>query len=644
MERERRYCFACQQEAPPDAQSCPECDGTIHVLRHDDMTGQLIDNRYQVLEEIGRGGMGVVYKAKQQFIDRYVAMKVLKRDLSSDDDQIQRFLLEAKAIAALKGPHIATIHDFGATSDGRLFFTMEFCEGKSLFAILKREKKLQWKRAVRIAIQTCRSLSEAHARGIFHRDLKPENLHLSTDEMGDDFVKVLDFGIAKLASMEGAERLTRKGMVVGTPEYICPEQALDMVVDHRSDIYSLGVVLYEMLAGSPPFVAENTAALILMHVQKPPPPLVSSDEPSSIPQRLGFLVMQCLAKKPEERPQSAAMLAQELQEILDAAGTRPTEMFETSESKPAETRKAKPQAKKPETVAYDSSKAIKADRLIVLEDEVERESDRFESSSDALPPDPLAMTEAVPSAQVPVAKSAQEGEVATDPEDDEVWPPHRKVPVSGVIAGLVIVALVIVALGFWIGEGWRLGSTDPDPASDSRTEPHPGTANTPDAQVNRILDSESPVPKADASGPDGTTTAEVTAGDINTAPSDATVPAPNDVVAIPPTPDAGRADALVPQPSPDVRSSAPPLEVEEEDTGRPEEKTPKHDSPGVSNGGGAQSTEDGTGEKTAGAEKRTGKDKQDDKKDDGSSEFESLPADVEVKPEDFEPLPGTGQE
>jgi serine/threonine protein kinase len=318
-------------------------------LHADPLIGELIDNRYRVIEQIGRGGMGVVYRAHHEVIDRVVAVKFLRKELVADNDQVSRFLLEAKAIAKLKSKHTVTIYDFGTTSEGGLYFAMEFCEGKSLYRLLKEGGRLGWRRAGTLALQACDSLAEAHANGIYHRDVKPENLFVTTDSTGQECIKVLDFGIVKLAQASGDRRLTQQGMVIGTPEYISPEHAQARAIDHRSDIYSLGIVLYEMVSGRPPFRSENTASILLMHLNEQPPPIDDQEE-IRLPVRFQELIRACLAKDPSERPQSVNDLAAELRAILDAAGTGETAVLVAPGGQT--TRRDRPE-KRPGTVAWE---------------------------------------------------------------------------------------------------------------------------------------------------------------------------------------------------------------------------------------------------------------------------------------------------
>ncbi len=341
MGTEQRVCLACEKTLAGDERICPTCGAPTIKRGQDDLTGRLIDRRYRILERIGRGGMGVVYKAHHEAIDRIVAIKFLRREFNNDESLARRFLVEAKAIARLKSQHTVGLYDFGTTDEGFLFFTMEFCQGCSLTSVLREEKRLPWPRALDLASQVCESLEEAHAQGVFHRDLKPENLVLVPAPDGTQSVKVLDFGIALLASSQAGERLTQTGMIVGTPEYMSPEQTAGRTLDGRTDLYSLGVILYEMVAGRLPFKAASTTELLLMHLSAPPPPMECREGEAPVPEAVEALVRTCLEKEPGKRPASATELRRMLRELIDTKALPALEDVGTARmgGKPADLRK-----------------------------------------------------------------------------------------------------------------------------------------------------------------------------------------------------------------------------------------------------------------------------------------------------------------
>lgn len=289
---------------------------TPRKKRVDKLVGHLLAGKYEILKKIGEGGMGSVYIATQQSIDRKVAIKVLLGKLAEDEIAVKRFEQEARAISKMQHPNTVTIYDFGRTDDEedeRLYIVMEYLKGRTLTQLLRTEKVLPGPRACKIMRQVCASLADAHATGIIHRDLKPDNIFL-TEVGGDpDWVKVLDFGVAKLADSEGAGTLTQTGMIFGTPKYMSPEQAEGRPIDYRADIYALGVVLYELLVGRPPFVADTPVGLLLKHISEPPPPFAKVRPDLQIDPRIEAITMRALDKRPDARQQMVAELASEME-------------------------------------------------------------------------------------------------------------------------------------------------------------------------------------------------------------------------------------------------------------------------------------------------------------------------------------------
>ncbi|HTG87743.1 MAG TPA: serine/threonine-protein kinase [Pyrinomonadaceae bacterium] len=264
---------------------------------------QFIAGRFRIEREIGTGGMGTVYLATHLGLERPVAVKIIKREFASDADIADRFLREARTMAKLHHPHAAMIFDAGTLPDGRHFIVMEFVEGETLSQRLAREGRFDPARAVEIATQVCDVLEEAHRVGIIHRDLKPSNILL-----GKRGVCVLDFGVAKVlassAESTATHASTGSGQLIGTPRYMSPEQCLGQRVGARSDLYSLGVLLYEMLAGRPPFIDPLQSALLVKQATMPAPPLPRLRQ--DIPRSLALAVHSLLAKRPEDRPRTAA--------------------------------------------------------------------------------------------------------------------------------------------------------------------------------------------------------------------------------------------------------------------------------------------------------------------------------------------------
>jgi serine/threonine-protein kinase len=289
----------------------------------DGLVGRVVAGRYRVLEKLGEGGMGVVYLAEHVTIEKRVALKVLLHEYARKPDLKDRFLQEAKAAARIGHENIVDITDFGDTPDASVFFAMEYLEGRDLSRAIKGEGPFPWNRAKPILLQICRALGAAHAKGIIHRDMKPENIHLIEREGRADFVKVLDFGIAKMSVEDTGKRLTRTGMIFGTPEYMSPEQAQGNQPDHRVDIYAIGVIMYEMLTGAVPFKADTFMGILTKHIfeQPAPPSQVSPDV--QIPAEVEEIVLRAMAKDREDRFQSMTEMAAAL---VQASGrlTRPT--------------------------------------------------------------------------------------------------------------------------------------------------------------------------------------------------------------------------------------------------------------------------------------------------------------------------------
>jgi serine/threonine-protein kinase len=277
----------------------------------DPYIGTTFDHRYKIEKLLGEGGMGFVYLARHKVIDKKVAVKVLRSDMARDREILDRFLQEAKSASSIGNPHIVDISDFGDLPDGSTYFVMEYLEGQSLTQAMDATQRFEVERLCTIAMAICDGLEAAHQAGIVHRDLKPDNIFLVPRGGENDFVKILDFGIAKV-SKQGNTKLTRAGAVFGTPHYMSPEQAAGAQVDHRTDIYSLGVILYEMTSGQLPFNADNFMGILTQHMYKAPVPIRALVPAPDCPPGLEALILKCLSKKPESRYASMKELAADL--------------------------------------------------------------------------------------------------------------------------------------------------------------------------------------------------------------------------------------------------------------------------------------------------------------------------------------------
>ena len=278
------------------------------------LPGTIIDQRYRVVRKLAAGGMGEVYQAEHIQLGKAMAIKVMRPEMSRDPDFVARFKREAVAASRIGQQNIVDISDFGQTDDGRFYFAMEYLDGETLGAVVHREGAMQLQRAVGVAVQVARARVAAHSLGVVHRDMKPENVMLLQRPGQPDLVKVLDFGVAKVATGQGDGGHTAIGMVVGTPQYMSPEQAKGIAVDARTDIYALGLILYELIAGRPTFSGETMSSLMVKQVTEPPSPL----EPgplSEVPGELEELVFRMLEKDPAARPQTMDEVAEQLASV-----------------------------------------------------------------------------------------------------------------------------------------------------------------------------------------------------------------------------------------------------------------------------------------------------------------------------------------
>ncbi|MEO0323018.1 MAG: serine/threonine-protein kinase [Myxococcota bacterium] len=289
----------------------------------DGYVGREVAGQFRIVQRIGSGGMGAVYKAEQPDMNRHVAIKILHTRYLSRSDLVSRFRREARAMSHLSHPNTARVFLYGQLEDGACYFVMEYLEGRNLAQTVRAEGPMEPSRAIHVMNQVCGALDEAHRAGIVHRDLKPENIFLTKQGGIEDFPKVLDFGLAKVTEKQmkpGSVILTREGMVFGTPEFMSPEQARGKTLDARSDIYSLGVIMYELLSGKLPFDAKQPVEHIQLHVNTAPIPLSERAPDVTFPRGLETVVMRALEKAPEDRFASAQEFGDALAAVLRGEG------------------------------------------------------------------------------------------------------------------------------------------------------------------------------------------------------------------------------------------------------------------------------------------------------------------------------------
>ena len=340
-------CQSCQSKLPDDAQFCATCglptsrhpsdaatqidrqqetnadsprptDGE-HASNEDARVGLVLDSKYKLIESLGEGGMGCVFRAERLHIGDEVAVKLLHRDLVRENQALERFRREARTAASIQHPNVVSIHDFndGAGAAGEAYIVMELVQGVSLGKLLRREGRMPARRAVHLMEDICAGVGVAHRQGLLHRDLKPDNVIVvpPAHEGDEETAKVVDFGLAKVRDIAASNSLTKTGAVIGTLYYMSPEQCNGEELDARSDVYSLGAMLYEMLIGNPPFRANNMAGLISKHLHEQPPPFPDF---LSVPPAIQAVCLRALAKDRNQRQPDALALGRDLRKALEA--------------------------------------------------------------------------------------------------------------------------------------------------------------------------------------------------------------------------------------------------------------------------------------------------------------------------------------
>lgn len=306
-----KTCPNCGAEYPDTTTLCPS-DGVALETTGDSLLGQVLAGKYRMDERINEGGMGAVYRGTHVLMDKTVAVKVLRPALAADEKIVARFSREARAASRISHPHALSVTDFGESEDGVVFLVMEYLDGKTLKEIIKEEGPMPLPRVVEIIRQVGGALDAAHGQGVVHRDLKSENIML-LKSAGPDYAKVLDFGIAKITEPSGTydPGLTAPDLVIGTPQYMSPEQCSQASeIDARSDLYSLGVIIYEMLVGHVPFTGQSPTAIMMKHLQDEAPSVLN--ERPDLPSEVGRVVQRAMAKSKDDRYQRVGDLVDEL--------------------------------------------------------------------------------------------------------------------------------------------------------------------------------------------------------------------------------------------------------------------------------------------------------------------------------------------
>ena len=332
------HCVVCNTEIRDDARFCPACGAeqprqVVAGTDADPLMGKVVARKFRIEKLLGVGGMGKVYKARQLSLDKAVVVKVLHDQFREDPQLVQRFQREAKAASRLNHPNSIQIIDFGQDEGGVVFMAMEFLQGQDLFSLLKKEGALPAERICRIMVQVCSALAEAHEQNVIHRDLKPENIMVEDRRGQRDFVKVLDFGIAKIQDPDGAQALTQAGMVCGTPEYMSPEQARGLQLDARSDIYALGVVMYQLAVGELPFQADTPIGIVTKHILEKP--VAPRQKRADVDATLETIILKAMEKEAARRFNTVAEMAEQL-EVLgrQLSSVRGGNFNEPSQSQP----------------------------------------------------------------------------------------------------------------------------------------------------------------------------------------------------------------------------------------------------------------------------------------------------------------------
>src|SRR5947199_5087039 len=312
-------CLRCKQPIDANLEQCPSCGERVTLFQRTYST-KLLDGKYQILDRLGIGGMGEIFKVRHIHLNELRVIKIMRPNVAADDQGMQRFLQEAATSTMIKQKNLAMLYDFAQLDDGSYYMVWEFIDGTNIQKWIGQNGAMPSRLAIEIAIQATDGPEHLHAIGLIHRDISPENIMLSQDHHGKLLVKVIDFGIAKqLGESEGGQGLTQTGMFLGKLKYASPEQAGFLKegehLDPRSDLYSFGIVLYEMLAGKAPFQATNPHGYILKHVTEKPAPIAATNPDTKVPAQLESIIMRSLEKSRDTRYATAAEFEHALEAV-----------------------------------------------------------------------------------------------------------------------------------------------------------------------------------------------------------------------------------------------------------------------------------------------------------------------------------------
>lgn len=340
---DRKVCLECHRQFTGIVAACPHDNTMLVPVAQDPLIGTRLAGKYEIISVLGTGGMGVVYKGRQDIMDRIVAIKMLQSHHLNDSMSVKRFQQEGKATCKLNHPHIITVYDFGiAQQTGQPYIVMDYLQGIALSDVIKQEGQIGVDRAVKIFQQAAEALGHAHKQGVVHRDLKPSNIVLINYDGDKDFVKVVDFGVAQLMEDQtgdgGQQRLTQMGEVCGSPVYMSPEQAQGHKLDNRSDIYSMGVVMYETLTNRLPLLGKTMVETMRKHIEEDAPPFSQVRPDLYIPERVEQIIMKAMSKSPADRFPSMEHLVQELDLAIPKPGR--SQVLRTT---PLESQEAEPE-------------------------------------------------------------------------------------------------------------------------------------------------------------------------------------------------------------------------------------------------------------------------------------------------------------